>query len=336
MRESTSRAYDSALHCFNNFCTGLLHISSPLPSSAALVAAYLAYCVNTRGFAVSTIDGRVAALQHWHRLASDRERLAGRPALPSPVDDPMVGRLLRSIRRRHGRPAKGRLALSKAEFRAVYAGGFNLATPQGLHNRLALMLLNLGCLRRRAASYLRVAYRVVDGRVCFLAGSDVWVGWDPDVGLRFVGLRVLADKNVREGDDDVRAYIPERVPGLGILPVDVLLHYIVTVAPPSGGFLLAAPLGAALPATGFRSNPYTAFSSAFQRAYRRALPGCAPALLARVGSHSGRKSLAQWLWEAYGSVRLVADVGHWRHSGEALNIYFVSPRRVILQCLARL
>ena len=230
-------------------------------------------------------------------------------------------------------------------FARVYADGFDLDTTWGLHNRLALLLLNLGCLRRKAAQHLRVVYSVVGSTVQFCSTSDIWVDHDQELRQDFIALRILVDKNVREGDDDTRAYIPEHIPSLGVRPVSVLLHYLRRVGPPSGGFLLAAPRQAALPLPGVRLPPsafystaYTAFSAAFQRAVRRAIPASSRAglPLSRIGSHSGRKSLAQWLWERYGSSRLVADVGHWRHSGDALNIYFVSSRRVILSCLARL
>ena len=61
-----------------------------------------------------------------------------------------------------------------------------------------------------------------------------------------------------------------------------------------------------------------------------------PTFIKRVGSHSGRKSLAQWLWDAYGSKRLIMDVGHWRSREDAASIYFCSSPHVILECLRQL
>ena len=44
------------------------------------------------------------------------------------------------------------------------------------------------------------------------------------------------------------------------------------------------------------------------------LPTCPECLL----TYYGRKSLSQWLWDAYQSVRLIADVGHWRCANDAV------------------
>jgi hypothetical protein len=79
-------------------------------------------------------------------------------------------------------------------------------------------------------------------------------------------------------------------------------------------------------------------ASAFREAYIRALPspGQRSVDVARVASHTGRKSLAQWLWDAYGNLRLIADVGHWSGPRDAVNLYFTTSRATILRCIAAL
>eukprot|EP00873_Tetraselmis_striata_P022292 jgi/Tetstr1/442556/TSEL_030654.t1 len=60
----------------------------------------------------------------------------------------------------------------------------------------------------------------------------------------------------------------------------------------------------------FHTTPYSGFNSAFKAAYARAFrdPATRTTVLDRVGSHSGRKSLAQWLWDRYSGVFTDTDV----------------------------
>ena len=281
------------------------------------------------------MDNRVAALRFWHRRQSAQVELLSREPLADPLDSPAVRDLLVGLRRRHASPAKGRRALSKPEWLGIFARGFSLDAT-GLHHRLCFMLLTLACLRRGAATQLRVVYAVEGGRVVFDPSSHVRVLHDPHLAMHYISIRIDVDKNVREGDDEVFAYIPARFDHLSVRPVEVLLDYLLRVRPPSGSYLLSPPRSRSLPATSFWPRPYRAMAGAFQQAYRRAFPAAREADVTRVGSHSGRKSLAQWLWDAYGSIRLIADVGHWARSKDAVNIYFCSSRQVILRCLARL
>lgn len=334
MRETTNDLYAAGLRCFSSYA-GLYGHHPALPSSPSIISCYLTHLA-LRGLAVSTIETRAAALQHWHRTRSHLAELSGRPAEPSPLDSDLVRAVRAAIRRRHGRPPRGRTALAIGTFRAMYASGFSLETAAGLHGRLCLLLLNLGCLRRGAAVNIRVNYRItLSGEVLFLGGSHVRVDRDPDLDIEYIELRVFKDKNVREGDAAL-SYIPDQVASLGIRPVEVLLHYLRAVRPPSGGLLLAAPKGRGLRPTAFYPGPFTQMAQVVQRALARVAPLTLQDELVRVGSHSGRKSLASWLWEAHRSARLIADVGHWRAPGDAFHLYFVSSRRVILDCVRRL
>ena len=299
------------------------------------MSTYITFCVKERDLATSTIETRVAALRAWHRRQSAELQLMGLPVPADPLDSSAVADLLTAVRRRHGKPAVGRRPLSKTEFERVFSHGFDLSSAHGLHHRLCLMLLTLGCLRRVAAAHLRVFYRLEGAKVVFEEQSDVKVLYDDTEGMFYLRLRVNVDKNVREREE-VYAYVPSAFRNLSARPVDVLLDYLRRVRPPSGSYLLAAPRSARLPAVGFHSTPYRGMCAAFKRAVQAAFPRATPELVTRVGSHSGRKSLAQWLWDAYASLRLICDVGHWKSSGDAVSLYFVSSRHVILRCLASL
>ena len=337
IRDSTSKLYHHGIRQFRTFAStrGVLH---PLPAAPTLISAYIYYLHNDLAYRPSTIATRTAALQYWHRRQSYQLELAGRPPLPSPRDAAPVVRLMAAIRRSSGRPSKGRRPLLKSEFLAIYARGFDVSRPAGLHRQLALMLLNLGCLRRHAAARIIVRYSVsATGAVTFLPASDVCVFFDDESRQYYISLRVTCDKNVLPSDE-VFAYIPAVVSSLLIRPVALLHDYLRRVRPPSGGFLLAAPRGASFPPTSFWPNPYGGFNDAFKSAYCRAIPDPAARSVpvTQVGSHSGRKSLAQWLWDAHSNLRLIADVGHWRCRGDAMNVYYVSSRATILRCIANL
>ena len=335
VRNSTSQLYHRSLKHFASFVQER-GISPVLPSSPAVIYCFVSHIIEDLGLSTSTLDTRVAAIQFWYRRQALHFELAGLPGLDNPLHSPAVRDLLKSVRRTHGRPAKGRRPLTKEEFRGLYARGFNLSTPSGLHQRLALLLLNLGCLRRNAAAHLRVVYELErDGSIYFGPESNIAVLYDTERCQYYIELRVDVDKNVREGDQ-VFAYIPEEIPGLQLHPVRILLDYLRRVQPPSGGYLLAAPRSKQFPPTSFHSTLYSSFSSAFKNAHKRAWPSAAPSTRARISSHSGRKSLAQWLWDAYRSTRLIADVGHWKCQSDAVHLYFVSSRAVILDALSQL
>lgn len=336
-RPSTVLTYTRALRHYAEFCTArAISPAHSLPANPVLIASYVFHCLHDLHLQARTIENRVAALQFWHRRLSHQRELAGHPPLSSPCDSPTVRRLLVAIRRQHSSPPKGRLPITLPEFRTLYHSGFDLSRPAGHHQRLALLLLTLGCLRRSAAAHLRIFYTCRDQHITFLPGSDVNVFTDLGTQRQYLRISVRVDKNVATSDE-VFAYIPDFIPSLGVRPVRAVLDYLRLLAPPSGGYLLAAPRGSTFPPSSFSTSQYTGFTSAFKTAYLRAVPSsCRTATLDRIGSHSGRKSLAQWLWDAYGSLRLIADVGHWRCRQDAANLYFFSSRTTILRCLENL
>jgi hypothetical protein len=65
--------------------------------------------------------------------------------------------------------------------------------------------------------------------------------------------------------------------------------------------------------------------------YQRAFPTATDKKL--YGSHSGRKSLAQWLWDDGFPRRLIADVGGWFMKKDSMDLYFSTSRFVILRAI---
>ena len=58
--------------------------------------------------------------------------------------------------------------------------------------------------------------------------------------------------------------------------------------------------------------------------------------LKMLGTHSGRKTLAQLLCDKGFSRRLIADAGGWFLKKEAMDLYFKTAMHVILMALADL
>ena len=184
-------------------------------------------------------------------------------------------------------------------------------------------------LRQKAATHLIVAYRIVVDDVGaqtveFLADSDIRVVRDADLGDH-IEINVDVDKNVNALKRR-KAYIPFEVPALDIYPVSFLIWYILKYRPPSGGYLLAAPLSVRKKT--FRTTRFTGLANAVKRAFRAVFPGDPTVNL--VGSHSGRKSLAQWLWNAGHCRRVIADAGGWFMKRDVVDLYFkTAPKKIL-------
>ena len=75
----------------------------------------------------------------------------------------------------------------------------------------------------------------------------------------------------------------------------------------SGSFLLCAPK-ADKPAPKFFSNAFTGFARIWRDTFKRLFPSEHDRL---VASHSGRKTLAEALWNDGWCRRVIADAGGW-------------------------
>lgn len=336
LRTGSKSTYSSAVRHFSVFCRA--RGADPLPATVGLLRAYIAHCVYDLKFQPSTIIGRISAISDWHRRQQVSMTRAGFEFI-NPCGDSLITTLLKIVRKRSTRgPALARLPLLIQEFCAIYARGFDLSTAHGFHHRLCLMLLNLGCLRRGAASALRVVYSIAhDGSITYGSGSNIEVRRDGVFPWPYIKLRLDMDKNV-DSREEALGFIPDYVQSLDIWPVEIFESYLRRFRPPSGGFLLTPPTSARLHPPRFGGQPYKGFSRAFRAAYVRAFPaaGQRSADTDRVSAHSGRKSLAQWLWDAYRSNRLIADVGRWACREDAKDAYFKTSPNQILHLLRRL
>ena len=108
--------------------------------------------------------------------------------------------------------------------------------------------------------------------------------------------------------------------------MEELLSYLREARPPSGGYLLSAPKS--IVNKTFRPGRFTAMAQAFKRAFRKVYP--LDPLVDLIGSHSGRKSLAQWLWNDGHCRRVIADAGGWFLKRDAVDLYFKTAARTIL------
>ena len=336
LRESTVAKYLGAVNQFQAFCRSLDII--PLPATVHSLRAFATHQAIVLGIDPSTIAGKITAISDWHRRQITLTQHAGLPAPENPCKAPAVTDLVAVLRKKFRATPRGRLPITKAEFYLMMHEGFILTTASGHHRRLCLLLSTLGCLRRTALTHLRIFYAISEqGTIQYLPESQVSVHWDSETAQYYIRLRIIKDKNVH-AHQEIFAYIPGHLPNFHLRPLQLLEDYLRTFRPPSGGLLCAAPRTRHVGPCQFYSGPYSQLSRAFKDAYGRAFPDAHSRTvdIDRVASHSGRKSLAQWLFDAHQNSRLLADVGHWARPKEAVNIYFTSSIPTILRALLQL
>ena len=291
LRPATLDKHDSTLTAFLTFCHhhGILQA---LPATPTLLRGYISHCVRDLHMEPATVVGRLRGVAHWHaRQATNFPHL--RPH--NPCRDPSILALMTHITKNHQTVHHSRLPITIPEFAGIYASGFDLDHAAGHHRRLALLISNLGCLRRKATTSLTLLYNVRDGRLHFDPRSPVTIEYCPTLRCEYIRLRIYTDKNVST-NQEVYTYIPSTMRSFPHLrPVDILRDYIITFRPPSGGYLLAAPRTRGVGPARFHDGLYTNLSVAYKAAYVRAYPLGRSVDSSRVASHSGRKSLATWL-----------------------------------------
>jgi hypothetical protein len=217
----------------------------------------------------------------------------------------------------------------------MLAHGWDLRNAYGRWGRLRRTFLNLGMLRVGGVSKLIVDYEVVVGAggqhtIDFTDSSDVIIARDDTLRDEYIEINVDVDKNVSSHNRRL-AYIPATVTALDAFPAAWLTDYLLTVRPPSGGPLFARPTK-----KGFAAKAPNA-SADSMRAYKRACGhgglGRDKALAEALGTHSGRKSLAQWLWDDGHCRRIIADAGGWFLKRDAVDMYFKTARHIILKAV---
>lgn len=95
--------------------------------------------------------------------------------MTNPNDEAVVKELGKLVAKRVVRKPGPRHAPTLVEFRNIYMRGFNLNRSYGFHQRLCMVFMKLGCLRRGTiAAQLRTLYGILqEGSVAFDPASDV-------------------------------------------------------------------------------------------------------------------------------------------------------------------
>jgi integrase len=158
---ATLRAYKADLANFKAWC--LERHLDPMPATPEIVGAYLADA--GRGYALSTLRRRVAAIARAHRIAKQ----------PLDTRHPAIRETLRGIARTHGEPPRRSAALTTAEIKRLLAACPN--DMAGIRDQALFLVCFAGALRRSE-----------------LVGLDVeHVTWTPE-GMRLLIVRSKTDK----------------------------------------------------------------------------------------------------------------------------------------------
>lgn len=174
---NTRRAYEGDFAHFADWCSTMA--LDPLPASPEAVYLYLTALVaddNAAGYAVATLERRLAAITYVHETS-------GHSA--SPARHVRVRELMGGIRRTHGRPQVKRDPLTTAQL-ATMVEALDVATMAGLRDRALLLVGYAGAFRRSELASLTVSQiaRRGDGYVVALVRSKD----DPEGRGRSVGI----------------------------------------------------------------------------------------------------------------------------------------------------
>jgi hypothetical protein len=268
----------------------------------------------------------LAAISAWHVQASMVLKHANPPiSLLNPVRSQETVLLSRTMMSYCKHPTVKKLCFAIPAFYALLLHGFPNRNRYSPHQQLFAMLCAFGPLRPGAAANLTVTYTTDGDVVTTSLGSQVRL-MPPDAvwPCNYVLLAVHVDKNVTP-DEPRMVYIPRTV--LGIEVYDAVHDYILHMAPPSGGFLLAAPMAPS--GVKFYTTPYGNFGTALKAAVTRVHPDMDSR---QFGAGSPRKSMAQWLYAAGVPRHVIADVGGWTlASRDAMDGYHETDPYMILK-----
>jgi hypothetical protein len=360
LRDSTQSGYLRECAAFESWGINM-GFGTVLPSTVQNIEVYVAWLLTFKNLDASTIVTKLDAISDWHRYARGLGLNILNPCRTQTIRD-----LRETIESRHKKPSKAKLAWSINQVKLMLATGYTveglihpeapggprgtrtrLAIRRNWHARLCVVFLLVGMLRRNAASAIRVCYRIITDAVTgmhsvqFLPGSDVSIEWCDTARMRYVRINVDADKNTKGGKVRM-AYLPELIEALDLECVRELEYYLIWMGPPSGSFLLHAP-GQQFKAQddsfaptrkGQRTSAYSNWSGLIHRVYTTTFPTATDA--DSYGSHSGRKSLSQWLWDEGWPRRLIADAGGWFIKKDAVDLYFKTSRHVILRAVSHI
>ena len=331
-RSSTGAAYASGRAKLSEFLTTL---ALPLlPASPAALMDYTVYGLSTLGLDSSTLKNRLLAVGDVYDYLRINLNMGH---IKNPLRDAQLTSLLKTMGINFKKAGGGSLALTAAELHGLYHFGFTNPNRRGRWARLFFIFLNLGMLRHTAVQALVVVYTVEADGVHFHAGSSVSVYVHPQTGRSCIDVLIDSDKNMNAlkaaQDGGRHAYIPGVLDHMNVAAADDLIEYLIRERPPSGGPLFAYP---AKKGAGFSAKPCSTFNTYLRDAFKRAFPDASPSRVTNIGSHSGRKTLAQLLWDAGFARRLIADAGGWFLKKEAMDLYFKTAPYVILNAIASL
>ena len=286
------------------------------------------------GLDTPTCDNAVKAV--WELFEFLRHEVALED-LANPCESKRLHKFMKVVRWRFKKLSKSRLALTMGEAKRMFAYGFGTDRDrQGHHARLYYMFLTWGCLRKKACAQLKVEYTITgDGQVAFGVNSDVKIFNDPTYG-DIIEVRVVGDKNLRSGERHTAFLVDNKY--LGVTPAKDLTAYLLMLRPPSGGTLFRQPKQK----SGWSkslvfANPNPALRAAFTRIHGGATK-VDKGRLARVGTHSGRKSLGQWLYDDENSIRFIQDLGGWtpEKNRSAVHLYMTTAWDWVVKVLFNL
>ena len=272
-----------------------------LPAQEMDVALWITDCVKRQQrLDSSTAESYMAGVAAWHLQAG----LATDGQVKNPTKGHAVRSVLKVVRKHYKLDSKAQRPLTLSEWRGLWKHGFDLGeeSRQVRHARLAMMLATFGPFREVAARALKVEYKVAGGCVTFGRKSDVRiVRDDEDWRQPYILVTSSVDKNVDKSKIR-KVPIPAKV--LGVRTVELLQAYLLEMRPPSGGFLLAAPVGR----QGWSTARFSGMGKLVKGAFARAFP---EKQALGIGGSSLRKSWAQWMKRVRCTGFEVVDVCGW-------------------------
>ena len=335
-RTSSRTSEQSGLRAYRAFC--LVLGLAPFPASPGMVQDFMVYGLAVKSWDSTTVRNRVLAIGSYYQYVRNS---LGLRHVCSPLRDPETIETGRIVGVNFKKDGGGRLPLSFAELHGLFARGLTGRTRRGRWARVYSEVLNFLMLRDTAATHLRVSYHITikNGRetVVFESDSEIRVYFDVAFGADVVQASVHEDKNVdsrRAAGGGRKSHAPATLPNFGVNFGADLTDYILYVRPPSGSRLLARPDAKT---SGFSTTIFKGFSKSYlQPSYKTAFPDVSPDYLKRIGTHSGRLTLAQLLWNQGFERRLIADAGGWFIKREAVDLYFATAALHIIRAVAAL
>ena len=374
LKASSLQQYGVGVRCIERFASTMGLDGLPMTTPGLLLFMDWAVSPNGGNLSAVTLKGYLNSVSQWynHVMHIVNSNLGGH--LENPVLTASVRGFRSVLIKWFTKPSTAKRPFTWAEVTGILLRGFDEGTPFGLFAKLFFCLCTFGMLRQTAAANLRVSYTIhstpLGPVVEFLEDSEVRIVYDPEDQAEVIRLCHSLDKNLSTARTAV-SNLPGYIPGFKLDLTALLRHYLISVHPPSlhegtlpprdpkwgrgylalgpqeqDGLLFAYPKFTPLrgpPVLGtrqltFSRMPFTGGADLFKHAFARAFPEKASKTILRLlGSHSGRKTLALWLWVQQRDKRLLQDAAHWSVAMEgAIASYYATPWRTIVHAVMAL